>query len=394
MQYLLWLLLPIAAATGWLSAIRYKNKSITSKNIKFSFRNEYIKGLNYILDEKPDKALDCFMSLLNTDSESIETHLLLSALFRRRGEMDRAIRIHQNLIARPHLNGQQRSLALMELGKDYLQAGLLDRAEDLYKELRVTGYMTSEANQQLQIIYEQEQDWGKAIECANSITYSPSRANNRIRRAISHYWCELAEREIKNNRIKNAYDYVRLGLKADNENLRALLLFGDVLIQGRRVRAAKRQYMKALSMYPYFLPLIVPRLRKLTIEANDENYFIKVINQLGNQIYNYEETVIYLAGIFVEQGKQDKALEILEKSLNNMEESIPILREYLKILQVSGNQLDLHHLNLVIGVLEKIASKSIGYLCNECGFKSKNLFWQCPGCHNWGTMQPKHESMC
>ena len=278
MQYLLWLLLPIAAATGWLSAIRYKNKSITGKNIKFFFRNEYIKGLNYILDEKPDKALDCFMGLLNTDSESIETHLLLSALFRRRGEIDRAIRIHQNLIARPHLNGQQRSLALMELGKDYLQAGLLDRAEDLYKELRVTGYMTSEANQQLQIIYEQEQDWSKAIECANSITYSPSRANNKIRRAISHYWCELAEREIKNNRIKNAYDYVRLGLKADNENLRALLLFGDALIQGGRVRAAKRQYMKALSMYPYFLPLIVPRLRKLTIEANDENYFIKVID--------------------------------------------------------------------------------------------------------------------
>ena len=166
MPELLWLLLPVAAATGWWSGLRYAHR--TARNRSSGFRDDYLKGLNYLLNEQPDKALELFMRMVEVDSETVGTHLLLGSLFRKRGEVERAIRIHQNLIARPHLDGRHRATALLELGKDYMHAGLLDRAEGLYKELLGTGHLRAEANRELQRIYEQEKDWANAIRYAEA----------------------------------------------------------------------------------------------------------------------------------------------------------------------------------------------------------------------------------
>ncbi|RKZ57943.1 MAG: lipopolysaccharide assembly protein LapB, partial [Candidatus Parabeggiatoa sp. nov. 3] len=126
---LLWLLLPVAAASGWLVARFQRRPQVTH----FSWSPDYFKGLNYLLNEEPDKAIDVFIKLIEVDSDTVETHLALGILFRRRGEVNRAIRIHQNIIKRPTLHPQQRSLALFELGQDYRHAGLLDRAEQLFQ---------------------------------------------------------------------------------------------------------------------------------------------------------------------------------------------------------------------------------------------------------------------
>ena len=147
----LFLLLPIAAISGWL--IGRQNKPSIQLGSTSEIPIDYIKGLNYLLNEQPDKAIDVFIQMLDVNSETVETHLALGSLFRRRGEVDRAIRIHQNLIARPTLTAEQRMQALNELGQDYMRAGLLDRAEALFNELIESGPHTINALHQLMDIY-------------------------------------------------------------------------------------------------------------------------------------------------------------------------------------------------------------------------------------------------
>src|SRR4030065_2811850 len=134
MLQLLLLLLPIAAISGWITGYRHKKSTEIEANPSL-IPHDYFLGLNYLINEQPDKAVDVFIKMLEVNTDTVETHLALGNLFRRRGEVDRAIRIHQNLIARPSLRREQRSQALLELGQDYMQAGLLDRAESLFKEL-------------------------------------------------------------------------------------------------------------------------------------------------------------------------------------------------------------------------------------------------------------------
>ena len=164
---LLWLLLPLAAASGWLGA-RIEQKRRARRNA-FDLPSAYFKGLNFLLNEQPDKAIEVFTQVLEVNSETVETHLALGNLFRRRGEVERAIRIHQNLIARPTLDREQRSHALLELGQDYLKAGLFDRAENLFLELAEIRLHSEQALRLLLRIYQQEKEWGKAISSARKL---------------------------------------------------------------------------------------------------------------------------------------------------------------------------------------------------------------------------------
>ncbi len=185
---IIWLL-PVAAFSGWLYGRRCNSPSGTAYNDRL--HPEYFKGLNYVLNEQPDKAIEVFVKMLEVDSETVETHLALGNLFRRRGEVDRAIRIHQNLIARPNLNREQRSLALLELGMDYMRSGLFDRAESLFIELVEIDLYTVAAFTELLDIYQQEKDWGNAIKMARRLELSSGRS---LKKNIAHFYCEQASK--------------------------------------------------------------------------------------------------------------------------------------------------------------------------------------------------------
>ena len=164
----LWLLLPVAAGTGWWAA-RNATRRATREREGGGFRSDYFQGINYLLNEQPDKAIEVFIKLIEVDSDTVETHLALGNLYRRRGDVDRAIRIHQNLVARESLSTSQRTEALLELGQDYMSAGVLDRAEDLFSEIAVDADYRMQALRQLIDIYEREKDWPKAIASARKL---------------------------------------------------------------------------------------------------------------------------------------------------------------------------------------------------------------------------------
>ena len=195
MLELLWLLLPLAAASGWLAARRGVRG--TKAQLMPELSSDYFQGLNYLLNEQPDKAIEVFVRMLEVNSDTVETHLALGNLFRRRGEVDRAIHIHQNLIARPTLKPEQRTQALMELGQDYMRAGLLDRAESLFEELVQVDAHTAAALQQLLVIYQQEKDWDRAIQTARRLGVVSGR---NMAPVIAQYYCELAARIVGQGR--------------------------------------------------------------------------------------------------------------------------------------------------------------------------------------------------
>ena len=254
---LLWLLLPLAAASGWYAAYRdqRRKKSLFSDS---NLSRNYFRGINHLLNEQPDKAIEVFTQMLEVNSETVETHLALGSLFRRRGEVERAIRIHQNLIARPTLDKAQRSQALCELAQDYHKAGLLDRAENLFLELTEIPAHMEQALRSLMYIYEQEKDWDKAIAVGNRLAKTEARD---IEPVLAQYHCELGEHELHAGNAARARSCAKDALSIDQGCVRASILAGHAAVMQGNYREALRAWQK--------------------IEQQDARYLDEVIDEIA-----------------------------------------------------------------------------------------------------------------
>lgn len=377
----LFLLLPIAAFTGWLIGRRDRHGGGTQLGSEIPL--SYIRGLNFLLDEQPDKAIDVFIQLLDVNSDTVETHLALGSLFRRRGEVDRAIRIHQNLIARPTLSPEQRMHALNELGQDYMRAGLLDRAEALFSELIETGPHTVTALQQLIDIYQQEKDWDKAIEIARKLEVKTGQSQNRV---IAHYYCELAEQELRANETHKALKYVKKALNTDHSCARASILEGDIENQLGDVKAAIRAYRRVEDQDGDYLPEILETLTNCYRQLNRIDEMIIYLREiLGRQ--GGISVMLTLAELLREREGDSVAAEFIAQQL----ESKPSVRGMdrlidlaLKLIRGPGQE----KLEVLKNVTTQLLVNNPVYKCEVCGFSGKTLHWQCPGCKSWNTIKP------
>src|SRR5690606_16413351 len=238
---------------------------------------DYIRGLNLVLNRKTDEALELFIQMAKVDDETLETHFALGSLFRRRGEVDRAIRIHQNLIARPNLSRRHRTQALFELGEDYLKAGLLDRAENLFSELAREKAHVEPALENLLLIFEQQKDWEKAIGAARQLESVSGRYLNR---EIAHYYCELAEKDLEDRNWRSAGRYLRRAAAFDRDAVRVLLLNARLAEGEDDMKRALRHYQRALTIDPSKAGLVLPALERVypaSGRAEDTNDFIRAL---------------------------------------------------------------------------------------------------------------------
>ena len=226
------LLLPLAAVGGWFMAMYDKSGSANKKR---ELPEAYFKGLSFLLNEEPDKALKVFLEVVEVDNETVEMHMALGNLFRRRGEIERATLIHQNLVARSDLDESLRCLALFELAQDYFKAGLYDRAENLFQELRESSDYRNQANKFLLQIYDQEKEWEKAIRVAEELNSSSEISYSH---SIAHFYCELAEIAIGAGSNQKAEKYLELSFSKDPKCVRAVILSGRLAsIRGNHTNA-------------------------------------------------------------------------------------------------------------------------------------------------------------
>lgn len=243
MYDLLWWLLPLAAASGWWAA-RYSERQRKSAS-RAHLNSAYGQGINYLLNEEPDKATDVLVKLVEVDPETVELHLALGSLFRQRGEVDRAIRVHRNIIARTRLSDVLRNQAKLELGRDFLKAGLLDRAEELLRALLQQRVYTQEVSRYLVDLYQQEKEWRKAIEVAEQVTDDD--AGEDWPNRIAHYYCELGDLSLEQDSYAEAIDLAKQALAADDRCARANVLIGAICQHQGRFSAAIDAYQAVAS---------------------------------------------------------------------------------------------------------------------------------------------------
>ena len=381
MLELLVLLLPVAFVSGWYSA--RKNGAAPSGNGVDAIRSDYYQGINYLLNEQQDKAIEAFIRVLEVDSETVDTHLALGNLYRRRGEVDRAIRIHQNLIARTNLSRSQHHEALYELGKDYLSAGLLDRAENLYIELVDAGAHKVSALRHLIDIYEQERDWEKAVQTARDLErVTGMSAGERI----AHYHCEQAERAMERGEHERVLQLVSEALAADKGCVRASLLEGDMRARRGELEAAITAYGRVERQDADYVSEVVERLSRCYRELGRDDELVSQMDGLMAR-NGGTSTTLTMADLKREREGTAAALEFMASELQKRA-SIRGLDRLLQLELAQCGEEETRHLRILKVLTGALLADRAIYKCRQCGFPAKSLHWQCPGCKHWSSIKP------
>ncbi|KTD16141.1 lipopolysaccharide assembly protein LapB [Legionella jordanis] len=381
----LWpLLLPAAAWSGWWVASRNYSAKETRFNNRLS--REYVVGLNYLLNEQPDKAVDIFIKLLEVDSDTVETHLALGSLFRRRGEVDRAIRIHQNLIARPQLSLRERKEALMALGQDYMSAGLFDRAERIFLEVVELGGGSETCSLQgLLAIYQQEKAWEKALDVAKKLELSLGQS---MHTQAAHYYCEIAAQALKSNAFEKAQNAIKQAFMVDKMCVRASLMQASLDMQMGRYKQAIRSLKRVPEQDPEFLSEIIEPLVACHRELDSMDECIEHLQQTLTE--HPRASTIFVIGEFLRNHKSvDVAIDFVSDKLGTHPSIRGLNRLIFWHLETAHGKVR-EKLQMLYDITSKFLDNKPIYRCGQCGFGGKHLHWHCPSCKQWGRMKPVH----
>lgn len=381
MLYLLWLLLPVAAASGWWAARHTELVSQARK--KSSLTSDYFKGLNYLVNEQPDKAIEVFIRMVEVDSETIETHLALGSLYRRRGEVDRAIRIHQNLIARPSLNREQRTQALLELGQDYMNAGLLDRAESLFLELVELDAHTVRALQLLADIYEQEKEWLKAIDISRRLE---NRTNQRYNHVIAHCYCELAVQARQQEDTSGTEQWLDKAVASDWHCARASILQGEIRLAAGDYSGAIRAFKQVEEQDPAYLPEVLEPLLECYRELGRVKEMMRYLGDI-TQRHGGIAPLLLLSRLIEGQEDMSSAAQLLLEHLK-ADPSMRGLRQLIQTLDAKAQGATHEELAQVKDIINKALEEAPLYICSKCGFSGMTMHWKCPSCKQWNSIKP------
>jgi lipopolysaccharide assembly protein B len=376
-----WLLaLPLFFALGWFAA-RIDIKQLLSESRVLPV--SYFKGLNFLLNEQPDKAIEAFIEVVKVDPQTIELHFALGSLFRRRGELERAIRMHQNLVERTDLAQDQKLHALYELAQDYFKAGLLDRAEELFLKLEGTIHAEEALNFLLEI-YEQEKDWYKAIGIAEKLETVTGRS---YQKEISNYFCELAGIELMHSRPEAARPHLSEALAHHRLCVRANLLLGDAELGAGRPESAIEAWKRIESQNPAYLSLVAERLYLAYKKLGRVQEGIHLLRGYLTEYPSLDLLNVVFQGMLESQGTEP-AYSLVRDELRRT----PTLLGLDKLLEAQLLEAPLERrrdLELTKQLVYQHTRGLALYKCDGCGFKARQYYWHCPACAAWETYSPR-----
>ncbi|AYZ15647.1 lipopolysaccharide assembly protein LapB [Klebsiella pasteurii] len=382
MLELLFLLLPVAAAYGWYMGRRSAQQSKQDDASRLS--RDYVTGVNFLLSNQQDKAVDLFLDMLKEDTGTVEAHLTLGNLFRSRGEVDRAIRIHQSLMESASLTYDQRLLAVQQLGRDYMAAGLYDRAEGMFKQLVDETDFRLSALQQLLQIYQATSDWQSAIEVAERLV---KLGKDKHRGEIANFWCELALQQMAGNDLDKAMALLRKGAAADRNSARVSIMMGRVWME-------KGDYAKAVES----LERVIEQDKELVGET------LEMLQTCYQQLGKTDEWEAFLrrcaeentgatADLMLAQIlEQREGAESAQNYVTRQLERHPTMRVFHKLIDYHINEAEEGRAKESLGVLRHMVGEQVRskprYRCQKCGFTAHTLYWHCPSCRSWSSIKP------
>lgn len=376
-----WLLLTAAVAVGWFVGRLGKGRS--RSRIKIASEESVKDRLQFLFTNYSDQAVDNFVQSLAVNKDTVSLHLSIGRHFRNKGETDRAILVHQNLLARPELPPRFSPQVTLELAMDFLNAGLLDRAEALLHQLMGDREYGRKSAQQLIDLYQQEKEWGKAADVARILTKND--ADPAMYKDLAYLTCELADQALGQDDRWSAQKLAKEALEYDRSCVRATLILMKILIRQGSFREAGNQGLKVFDQNPDFGPESIDRLMKLEHEHGDIGKLVKKLRKLHEA---YPSTSLLLAMVeSVERvSGRPAAIDLLRKEL----EIRPSVRALLRLVEMAGYEkgmtTDEGRLVSRIGLLI-LANRPI-YRCVSCGFSGQQLHWLCPSCKQWETVRP------
>ena len=376
-----WLLaLPLFFALGWLAA-RIDIKQLLSESRVLPL--SYFKGLNFLLNEQPDKAIEAFIEVVKVDPQTVELHFALGSLFRRRGEVERAIRMHQNLVERPDLQDDQKLVALFELAQDYLKAGLLDRAEELFLKLENTVHAEAALKFLLEI-YQQEKDWQKATGIAGKLKSVTGRSHQK---EIANFYCELASGEMMDSRPQSARPHLASALAHHRLCVRANVLLGDLEMSLGNTEAAVEAWKRIESQNPAYLSLVAERMYAAYKKRDHAEEGLNLLRAYLQKYPSLDALNVVFQGTLEQQGAEP-AYRLVRDELRRT----PTLLGLDKLLEAQLLEAPLERrrdLELIKALVNQHTQSLAMYKCDNCGFRARQYYWHCPACASWETYSPR-----
>ncbi|MGB7184354.1 MAG: lipopolysaccharide assembly protein LapB [Burkholderiaceae bacterium] len=380
------ILLPILFGLGWFAA-RLDSRMERSSN---EVPSAYFKGLNFLLNEQPDKAIDAFVDVVQLDPETTDVHFALGNLFRRRGENERAIRVHKNLVDRGDLDESQREHALFELGRDYLKAGLLDRAEDAFNRLEGSPYRAAALDQRLKIA-QMVRDWPQAIDLAEQLDRQPGESHQSV---VAHFYCEQAAAVAATADVKEqavpviaASELLARAIEADPAHIRALLMRGEFALAKGDAAGAITAWNRAFETAPRYAALVAADWLEAHRLEGSLPAGIKVLEVIQEK----EPSVDVLGALYkaiIAQRGEAAAISYLTAALTRQ----PSLLGYHQLVVAKGQNSEVGQgteLELGRQMMSRQVDRLSRYLCGHCGFSAQRYYWQCPGCTRWDSYSPR-----
>ena len=382
MDFEFWWLLafPLFFGMGWIAA-RIDIKHLVSESR--SLPRSYFKGLNFLLNEQPDKAIEAFIEVVKVDPETIELHFALGSLFRRRGETERAIRMHQNLLERGDLAEEQRLAAMFELGQDFLKAGLLDRAEEVFVKLRDTLHRSA-ALKALLDIYQQEKEWEKTIGVARELALDSGQPWSK---EIANYYCELALFEMTHSRSDAALKHLDDALKANRKCARAYVLLGDMQAAKADHAAAIETWKRIEQNNPSYLALVARRLLDSYVALGRPEEGLTLLRGYLADSPSLDLLDVVFQSTLEAEGAQ-AAHKLVQAELRRNQTLLGLDKLLdAELLVVRPERRD--DVQLVKNLVHSHTRRLARYSCENCGFKARQFYWHCPACGGWETYPPR-----
>jgi lipopolysaccharide biosynthesis regulator YciM len=377
-----WLLVLFAAvACGYLLG-RLDGRKRQSRKLD-GLSQQYLQGLNFLLNEQPDKAVEVLVTSLDVTEQTLDTHLSLARLFRKRGEFDRATRIHSMLLESGKLPAPRRDDVELELARDYSAGGLLDRAEMILQQMLERGSRHTDAvRRALMAIFEQESDWHNALSIGDSLLKN----DDSIAPILAHYCCELAQRMQKAAERNAARRTLRRALAYDKNCVRASIMLGGLELADANHEAAVKAWRRVRYQNPDFFGLVLDDLESAYEAQGKGEAFTRYLAKVC--VEQPSTPVILKLAARLRERYGDKAASLF---IADYMKSHPTVRGLSQIIDMNLERADgsaREHLGILKSLTTRLLSEQATFQCDQCGFEAHRMHWQCPTCKKWGSLRP------
>lgn len=382
MLELAFLLLPIAAAYGW-----YMGRNSIKQNdqsVKEALSKKFSTGINYLLSNQQDKAIDFLIEALKVDDDTVEAHFAMANLFRRRGELDRALRVHEHLVHQKHLPSKEKQKAVFELGKDFLSAGLYDRAEDMFMRLIKTRVYGLKSLTYLFQIYQSTSDWQEGLAMEKLVV---KHNDKKLLHILANFYCELATKALSQDKYIEVVELLEKALNFDPQSCRTNWLLAKVYENQEQYNEACRCYNEIYQQDSEFFPDVIGNMHQCYLKLDAEKEFYQFLRKAYDETGATSVLIKYVTHIEQKHGNK-KAQDYMVTALNRR----PTIRGFKHFVKLQNNSENANgnteSIEMIKGLITSYLKIKPRYSCRTCGFNSSTHYWSCPSCHGWEQLKP------